>query len=383
MAPGKILLFANTTWYLYNFRRSLAERLRSEGWEVVLLSPPDEYGQRLEELGFRWLPFYFSTRSTNPFNEFLVILRLIKLNLREKPDLVHNFTIKCVLYGSLAARFTNKPPVVNGVTGMGHIFTDSGLKARILRPLVRRLYRFIFSTPDTRVIFQNTDDLNYFLKANLLENNNARLIRGSGVNTSLFLPHAVKDVISEKPVTILFASRLLFEKGILELVAAAHLLKKKGLNAVVHIAGEMYPGNPSSLTQNDIDDITKQNVVTFLGHVDDMQQLIADSDIVVLPSYREGTPRILIEAAAMAKPIVATDIPGCAGLVVDGVNGLLVPVRESVALADALTTLIADAALRTRFGRAGREIVLSEFDETIVIRKTCAIYRELTRGRDA
>lgn len=382
MAPKKILLFANTTWYLYNFRRSLAEHLRAEGWEVTLLSPPDEYGPRLQELGFRWLPFSFSTRSTNPFNEALVILRLIALYRREQPDIIHHFTIKCVLYGSIASYFIGKPPVVNGVTGMGHIFTDPGLKAKILRPFIRFLYRFILGPNNTRVIFQNNEDLHYFVQAKLVTENKARLVRGSGVNTSVFRPAAFKNNTSKEPTTILFASRLLYEKGIFELVETAHILKKNGVNAIIHIAGDMYPGNPSSLTDNDIEAIKNQNIVTFLGHVDDMQHIIETSDIIVLPSYREGTPRILIEAAAMEKPIVTTDIPGCAGLVVDGVSGFLVPVRDAEALAAALTTLVNDKTLRKQYGKAGRKIVLQEFDETIVIDKTCTIYEELTIGTD-
>lgn len=382
MSTKKILLFGNTTWYLYNFRRSLAEQLHLDGWEVTLIGPPDEYGPRLEKLGFRWLPFDFSTKSINPFSEILVILRLITLYRRERPDFIHHFTIKCVLYGSIASRFIGRPPVVNGVTGMGHIFTDPGLKAKILRPLIRFFYRFIFGPANTRVIFQNKEDLAYFTQTKLITNNKARLVRGSGVNTSIFLPTASQNNSSKHPPTILFASRLLYEKGIFELVEAAHILKNKGVKAVIHIAGEMYPGNPSSLTASDIDAIKKQDIVTFLGHVDDMQLLISTCDIVVLPSYREGTPRILIEAASMEKPIVATDIPGCAGLVVDGVNGLLVPVRDGVALAAALATLVGDETLRNQYGKAGREIVLNEFDETIVIHKTCAIYKELSQSPD-
>ena len=152
------------------------------------------------------------------------------------------------------------------------------------------------------------------------------------------------------------------------------------MNATFLLAGDIYPGNPSSLTANDIETIKQQGDVTFLGHVDDMRALIADSDIVVLPSYREGTPRILIEAAAMGKPIVATNIAGCAGLVIDGVNGLLVPVKDSTALAEALIRLFEGKKLRERFGQAGREIVLNEFDESIVLAKTWDVYKELTNN---
>jgi glycosyltransferase involved in cell wall biosynthesis len=373
----KIILFANTEWYLYNFRCSLAEKLKAEGWEVVLISPPGEYGPKLQELGFRWLPFPFSTRSTNPFNELAVIFRLIKLYRRERPALCHHFTIKCVLYGSLAARFSHNPPVVNSVTGMGHIFTDPGLKARVLRPLIQALYRFVFKPVDTRVVFQNSQDLDYFVNTDLVNTSQARLIRGSGVNTTLFKPTSSVPYSQEKSISILFASRLMREKGVFELLEAARILKAKGVDATFLLAGDIYPENPSSLTVKDIETIQQQGDITFLGHVDDMHTLLAKSDIVVLPSYREGTPRILIEAAAMEKPIVATNIAGCAGLVIDGVNGLLVPVKDSTALAEALNRLIADKILREQFGQAGRKIVLGEFDETIVLAKTRAVYQEI------
>ncbi len=167
------------------------------------------------------------------------------------------------------------------------------------------------------------------------------------------------------------------EKGVFELLEAARILKAKGVDATFLLAGDIYPENPSSLTVKDIETIQQQGDITFLGHVDDMHTLLAKSDIVVLPSYREGTPRILIEAAAMEKPIVATNIAGCAGLVIDGVNGLLVPVKDSTALAEALNRLIADKILREQFGQAGRKIVLGEFDETIVLAKTRAVYQEI------
>lgn len=373
----KILLFANTDWYLYNFRHSLAARLRAEGWQVVLISPPGEYGPKLEALGFRWIPFDFATGGTNPFVELGVLRRLIALYRTERPDLVHHFTIKCVLYGSLAARLAGGIPVVNAVTGLGHIFTDSGRKATLLRPLVKGLYRFVLGTARSRVIFQNDEDRNFFTAAGLVDAERTRLIRGSGVDCTRFspLPHPVATVAA--PVKILFASRLLREKGIDELLAAVRIVRQSGLEAEFLLAGDIYPGNPSSLTAKEIAAIKEEGIVTCLGHVDDMLPLLAQADIVVLPSYREGTPRILIEAAAMAIPIVATDIAGCRGLVQDGINGFLVPVKDATALAAALQRLITDRELRQVMGAAGREIVLAEFDEVIVLEKTLAIYREL------
>lgn len=374
----KVLLFANTDWYLYNFRRSLAERLRNEGWQVVLISPPGAYGPKLEALGFRWLPFDFSTGGTNPLAELDVLRRLIALYRDERPDLVHHFTIKCVLYGSLSARMAGSIPVVNAITGLGHIFTDSGFKANLLRPLVKGLYRFVLGASRSRVIFQNEDDLNFFVTNRLVAQGKSRLIRGSGVNCTRFSPTIRPAELSAVPLKILFASRMLREKGIFELLQAARIVKQSGVKVAFLFAGDIYPGNPSSLTASEIAAIKAEEIVTYLGHVDDMLSLLRQADIVVLPSYREGTPRILIEAAAMAIPIVATDIAGCRGLVQDGVNGLLVPVRDAQALAEALLRLISDRELRLTMGVAGREIVLNEFDEKIVLDKTFAVYQEIS-----
>jgi len=378
MKQRKILLFANTDWYLYNFRRSLAEKLRSHGWEVILVSPPGDYGPKMQALDFRWISFDFSTRSTNPFSELAVINRLIRIYRSEKPALAHHFTIKCVLYGSIAARFAGKFPVVNSVTGLGHIFTDSGLKARILRPLIYILYRFVFGVHNGRVIFQNSQDLNSFVTRGIVRKSRARLIRGSGVNTELFKP-SISDFPKERgTVSVLFASRILREKGVFEFLEAAQILKDRGVKSKFLLAGDTYPGNPSSLSDDEIAKIKQEGVVNYLGHVDNMKVLLAESDIVVLPSYREGTPRILIEAAAMEKPIVATDIAGCAGIVEQGVNGLLVPVNDARGLAEAIEKLIMEPELRIKLGKAGREIVIREFDENLVLQKTLAVYEELS-----
>ncbi|MFU8831778.1 MAG: glycosyltransferase, partial [Wenzhouxiangella sp.] len=184
MPARKILLFANTDWYLYNFRLSLAKRLRNEGHDVVLVSPPGEYGPRLIEMGFRWIPVPFSTRSTNPLHELALIRQLMKLYRRERPALVHHFTIKCVLYGTIAAKLVGGIRIVNAVTGLGHVFTDPGIKARLVRPIVRSLYRLALRGNGVRVIYQNAEDQDSFVKWGLVDRERTRLIRGSGVDVT-------------------------------------------------------------------------------------------------------------------------------------------------------------------------------------------------------
>ncbi len=372
----KIILFANTDWYLYNFRLSLAQDLRQNGWEVVLISPSGDFSTRLVDLGFKWIPFNFSTKSINPFSEAKVLFRLICIYIQEQPTMAHHFTIKCVLYGSIASWFVKNVSVVNAVTGLGHIFTDAGIKVKLLRPIVIFLYRSVLKGNHKRVIFQNKDDRNHFVRLKLVPESITRVIRGSGIDTSFFVPNKQRNDLKSHS-NILFASRLLKEKGIYELLFALDTLRQKGLTFKFILAGKLYPENPSSLTELELAAIKEQFDVTYLGHVDDMRSLLSQSDIVVLPSYSEGTPKILIEAAAMEKSIVCTDIAGCRGLVKDNVNGFLVPVEDTNVLAGKIELLLNSAALRERFGIAGRKIVLQEFDDSNVINKTKLVYNEI------
>jgi glycosyltransferase involved in cell wall biosynthesis len=315
----------------------------------------------------------------NPFVELRTILRLRRIYRRERPDLAHHFTIKCVLYGSLAVKLWScQTAVVNAVPGQGYMFTSEAWAAKLLRPFVRWLYRVALSGQKSRVIFQNQQDLNSFVENALVEKMSARLIRGSGVDCVLFSPNVHHGKFRNGGnVRVLFAARMLIDKGVFELLEAARTILRQGHDVDFLFAGDIYPNNPSSLTKSDIAKIKSEGVVDYLGHVEDMPSLINSCDIVVLPSYAEGTPKILLEAAAMEKPIVATNIAGCQRLVIDGVNGILVPVKDPDALCEAIMKLACDADLRRRYGRAGREIVLREFDDRNVLRETLEVYREM------
>ncbi len=374
----KALLFANTDWYLFNFRRSLAEAIADAGWEVVLVSPPGEYGPQLRELGFDWVPFDFSAGSINPVREASVVMRLARLYRRQGPALAHHFTVKCVIYGSLAARLIPRTAVVNAVTGAGYIFSDRDRTARILRHPVEWGYRVALSRGNSRVIFQNEADRDSFLGHRLVDRDRARVIRGSGVDCDRFRPPATEEDRAQEEVRVLLATRLLRDKGVFEYARAAEDLKDRFPASEFLMAGLLYPANPASISREELDAIIDRGAVRYLGHVEDMPELLRSVDVVVLPtSYVEGTPRILIEAAACARPVVATDIPACRGLVEDGRNGFLIPRKDAKALAEALERLFADGELRRRFGRAGREVVLSGFEQGIVVRRTFDVYREL------
>lgn len=372
----KILYFANTEWYLFNFRLSLIRRVQELGIEVVLLSPPGSYGQQLHELGFKWIPLPMDRRSLNPFAELRLILAIIKIYAREKPDLVHLFTIKSVIYGSIAAIFTGVKYRINAITGLGHVFISNSLRARLLRPLVRLLVRVAVNSSRGRLILQNNDDRALFLKNRLIEAQYIRIIRGSGVDISRFnLSERVK--LNVEPLRVLLATRLLWEKGVAEYVSAARDLLKEKNNIIFLIAGSPDPGNPASVPQDSIRAWQREGVIVSMGHTDDMPTLLQKVDLVVLPSYREGTPRILLEAAACGLPIVTTDVPGCREIVTHHVNGLLVEARDSHQLAAAIHYMLTNPNERIRMGKAGREKVMAEFDETIVINLTLNVYCEL------
>ncbi|SFS08183.1 Glycosyltransferase involved in cell wall bisynthesis [Dyella sp. OK004] len=371
----KIVLFANTDWYLYNFRRSLALALRDAGHQLLLLSPPGPYGEKLQALGLRWEPLPMERRSLNPLREIGLLRHLVRVLRRERPALVHGFTIKCAVYGSLAARMAGVPARVNAVAGMGYVFTSSDLKARLLRPVVRGLLRLALDGESARLILQNSDDIALFEKAGLIDPARIRLIRGSGVDCARFTQRS--GVRAAGPLRVLLAARLLWDKGLQEYVTAARQLLTEGRAIHFLLAGDPDPGNPAAVPESTVQFWVNEGLMTWLGHVDDMVGLLSSADVVVLPSYREGLPKTLIEAAACGLPLITADVPGCREVVTDGVDGLLVPVRDGDALADAIRRLQDDPALARRLGEAARMKAHAEFDEQIVVRRTVDVYREL------
>lgn len=366
----KALLFANTDWYLYNFRLPLARALRSQGYDVVLLSPPGEYSKLLVRDGFRWIGFSLSRKGANPLSELITLWRLIRLYRAERPGIAHHFTIKCVLYGGIAARSARVRAIISSVTGLGHIFVTDSLRNRLLRPLVSMVYRYVLAR--SQVIFQNPDDRADFVRLALVEESRTCLIRGSGVDTEFFRPAAGSN--KEGPPTVLMVARLLGEKGIREYVEAATIVRKRSPQVRFLIAGDSDPGNPSSIDERLIAEWRRQEDVTFLGYRSDVRDLTWSADLAVLPSYREGMPKSLLESAACGLPLVATDVPGCRELVVQNVNGLLVPPRDSKRLAEAIVQLLENRERREAMGKRSREMVCELFSLDRVVRETMQLY---------
>ena len=364
----KILLFANTDWYLYNYRLPLAHALRVRGDEVILLSPPGRYGEFLQKEGFRWQPFLLERKGMNPFAELATIFRLWQFLRREKPDLLHNFTIKPVLYGSLAARLAGVRRIVNAVPGLGIAFAEG---QGLLRLIVTTLYRL--SLGKTSVIFQNSDDLDVFVQNRLISIKQAHLIPGSGVDVDVFRPSPEP---SGEPV-VLLAGRLLRSKGIPEFVEAARRIRGDGIRARFVIVGEPYLDNPDSIQPQELVDWQKEGVIETWGWHDDMAEIIAQASIVCLPTtYKEGLPRLLVEAGACGRPVVTTDIPGCRMVVRNGENGQMIPPGDISALVASLKTLLDNPTLRQKMGARGREIVEQEFSVNTVIARTLDVYNQ-------
>lgn len=376
LAGARIALFGNTDWYLYNFRLSLARRIRDEGGHLLLLSPPGGYGEKLREMGFDWRPLPMERRSLNPFGEAALLARIAMLLRRERIDIVHGFTIKPAIYAGLAGRMAGVRGRVSAVAGMGFVFISDSLKARVLRPVVRTMAWAAFGGDDARLIVQNPDDRAAFVDPGLVDPARVHTIPGSGVDLSRFQP-STRTRGEGEPLKVLLAARVLWDKGMAEFIEAARALKSEGRNIRFLLAGEPDPGNPATCPPESVAAWHAEGVIEHLGHVGDMPGLLADVDVVVLPSYREGLPKTLIEAAGCALPLVTTDVPGCREVVTHEVDGLLAPAREWEPLARAIARLDDDAALRRRLGEAARAKALDQFDEQIVLRRTLDVYGEL------
>lgn len=370
----KILLIANTDWFLYRYRLSLARFLRRRGLEVALVSPGGEYAPLIAAEGFRWLEWQVGRQSVNPPGELRAILSLAHLLRRERPGLVHLHTVKPVLYGSLAARLAGVRAVVRSITGRGYVFLGQDRQARLLRPLVSLLYRTLLGGEGGAAIFENAADRRYFLDRKLVRPAGAHLIEGVGVDTDYYRPLPEPE---GTPV-ILLASRLLWDKGVGTLVEAARLLHAR-MDVRVVLAGGPDEGNPASIPLETLRDWHAGKIVEWWGWQEDMRAVYAKCHIVTLPSLGEGLPTTLLEAAACGRPLAATDVPGCHDVVQDGVTGFLVPPADAQALAEALARLAQDRELRLRMGTAGRRQVEERFADASINVQTLEVYRSLIR----
>ena len=368
----KVAIVLNTSWNIYNFRLNFVKTLLAKGYEVHTVAPTDNFTPYLKEVGCIHHSVRMDSRGINPIKDFALVVELWSIYRTIKPDIILHYTIKPNVYGSLAASLLGIP-VVNNVCGLGTVF----LKKNILSAIALLLYKWTFRFP-RKVFFQNPDDRDLFISKKLVPAHTADLLPGSGIDLKRFAPSPFKR---NSKFTFLLISRLITDKGILEYVEAVKKLRAQGLEAHFQILGAKDPYHHRGIPLKLIDKWIDSNTVEYLGTTDDVQPFIKSADCIVLPSYREGTPHTLLEAASCAKPIIATDVPGCHQVVKDNYNGFLCRMKDAGDLASKMDRMarLDDNALR-QFGENGRRKMEQEFDESIVINKYLQTLIELEKA---
>jgi glycosyltransferase involved in cell wall biosynthesis len=367
-----LLHVVNDAGVFLSHRLVFARAARLNGWTVHVATPDGPERERVLAEGFVHHVIGLSRRGRNPATDVRTLRDLTRLFRRIRPAVIDCATIKPVLYGGIAARLAGVPGVVQTITGLGHVFADTGPAAMMLRGLVRLGYLGALGHPNSRVICQHADDCARLAFA--LREDQVRLIPGSGVNPTRFHPSPEPEGVP----MVLLASRMLWTKGIEEFVEAVRIVRRRGVLARFILAGDVDPGNPASIPTAVLDEWAARGDVEWRGPSRDMPALMRQSAVVVLPTfYGEGVPKVLVEAAASGRPVVATDWPGCREIVRNGENGLLVPARDAPALADAMIRLLEDRPLRERMGQHGRSLALGRFTEARVVSAVLRVYDEL------
>ncbi len=357
----KIAIVLNTSWNIYNFRLGLVKALLAEGHEVVAIAPRDEYTVKLVALGCSYAEVKMDSRGANPLKDLALTFELFKIYKRLQPDVILQYTIKPNIYGTFAASAL-RIPVINNVCGLGTAFLNRNLVSRFAIAMYKLAFRF-----PKLVFFQNEDDKDFFLKSKIIKNTKTDVLPGSGINIDEFVPG---NRYQDKPFTFLLISRLIHDKGILEYIDAIKMLKSKGVEARFQLLGQLDTKHSRGIAKNLVDEWIDKGVVEYLGSTDDVKPYINNSDCVVLPSYREGTPRSLLEAASSGKPLVATNVAGCNNIVDDQVNGFLCKAKNAADLASKMEQMLAlDKDALDKMGKASRTIARENFDEKIVIDK--------------
>lgn len=366
----RIAVVANTSWYLFNFRLNLMRALVADGHQVVAVAPRDGYSQRLHGHGIVYEPVAISGRGMNPLVELRTVAALRALLRRQRVDLVLSYTPKGNLYTAMAA-ITLGIGFVPNVSGLGWAFVRRGAVTRV----VELLYRLTFRRA-ARVFFQNHDDMDIFLSKRLVLPDKAERLPGSGVDLTRFSASAVPVRAADAPVFLLVA-RMLWDKGVGEYVEAARVLRQRFPRARFQMLGPTGVANPAVVPQATIEAWVAEGCVEYLGETDDVRGFIEQADCVVLPSYREGVPRVVLEAAAMCRPVITTDAPGCRDTVLDGQTGFICRAGDAQDLADRLERFLGlSPSQRRGMGLAGRTLMERRFDERLVISR----YRALARA---
>lgn len=359
----KIVISINTAWNIYNFRAGLIQAMIEAGYEVIALAPHDQYSARLEELGCKVVDLPMDNNGTHPGRDLLLLARYYSALRALRPHAFLGYTVKPNVYGSLAAHALGIP-VVNNIAGLGATFIRDSLVTKVVKALYKAALK-----RSHKVFFQNADDLALFTEAGLVPQASTGLLPGSGLNLAHYVPVPI-EASTGRPFRFLLVARMLKDKGIEEFVEAARLVRRQDPAVEFHLLGADGRNNPNGIPAADMATWENEGLVTYHGKTDDVRPYLAAADCVVLPSYREGVPRSLLEAAAMARPVIATDVVGCRDAVIDKLTGMLCEVRSPASLAEKMRAmLVLSSAERTAMGTAGRRMVEEKFDEQIVIQK--------------
>lgn len=372
--PSKRLVYVvNDLPFFVSHRLALAIQAAKEGFEVHIATPQGTPDFDVREADFIYHSIMLSRRGINPLKEVVSIVGIYRLLRKLKPDIVHLITIKPILYGGLMARLLKIPAVVAAVSGLGTAFIANSKIARMLRKVINQAYKQAFKHSNLKVIFQNEDDQQLLMNSTGLSKSQTIVVRGSGVEISKyrFTPE------NKDQSVVLMISRLIKDKGVMEYVAAAKLLKAQGVQAQFYLVGDSDNGNPGFINDKYLAQWEQEKDVELLGYREDIPELMATANLIVLPSYREGLPKVLIEAASCGRAVVTTDVPGCRDAIEPNQSGLLVPVKDVNALANAIKWLIENPEVREQYGKAGREFAEREFTLENIVNIHMQIYKEL------
>ena len=363
------MLVVTEDWYLWSHRIGLAVAARDAGYDVAVATRAGEYGDAIRSHGIELVNVEFARGLLSPQANLRTVLRLAAVYRRWRPDLVHHVAVQPIVLGSMAAARACVPVTVNALTGLGTVLIASNTKARLVRPLLRSALGWALRRSGAQTVVQNPDNAR-FVESLGVRAERVALVRGAGVDTRWFRPQPEP----EGPVRVTMISRLLWDKGVREFVDAAALVRAARGDVVFTLVGAPDEGNPTSVSAEQARPWADAGLIEWRGYREDIAEVLAGSHVVVLPSYGEGMPKTLLEAAACGRPIVATDVSGCREVVRHGVNGLLVPVRDARALADAILALVVDPARRAAMGAEGRRRAEEEFSARRIHRETLEVY---------
>lgn len=357
---------------LYLFRLHIMKKLKIKDWDVFAIIPEGKYFNKFSKYSIKTVSYKISRKSFNPLKEIKVILELTKILGSLKPHIIHTYVVKSNIYGSIASRIAHIPIVINSITGLGSFYTENTKKAIFIRKIIGFLYKFSFSY-SKKVVFQNPDDLVYFIEKSIIPIDKAYLIRGSGVDIEKFSPSSKKRGPIFKVILI---SRLIKHKGVIEFCESAKILQEKYKNIEFLLVGGFYDSNFYAVSREYIETLEKEGVITFLGWRDDIKELIGDADLFVLPSLREGIPNTPLEAMAMKKPIITTDVPGCREVIEDGVNGYKIKPKNIDMLVDKIRKLYENRAFSKKMGIFGRKKTEKEFSKEKIVNMHIKLYEK-------